>query len=614
MRGTKYGVLICGDVATHWGFDEFWGDVVLMREVLLKNGFSPENIFVLYGDGVDFSHPDRTNPRYIPSQPITNFAATIPNVELVFNGLASGDETNGLPQMTEDDFLFVWTFDHGSGGGGHAYLCLRDGNMLDSDFAVLLDNIAYGYRVIAMQQCFSGGFVNDLANARTAILTACAPDELASRADDSPSTENEVYDGVTYHHGEFNFHLFSALVWEKIDYTNVGVDADLDRFASMSEVFDYVQANDSRPETPQYDDGPDNIGDWLNLERDVFVFMRDNPSDAGQVPAAGPWWSSPDLWVRNNDDNGTAHQNPVAGSTNYTYARLHNRGIVRSGPVTVKFFSAGFAGTEFVYPTDYSDLITWASVDGIPAGATAVVKGPWIASELAAAPAHPCLLAEVYEHSGIPSSGVQVWESNHLVQKNLTIVYAKAGQTILLPILVGCKLVNQVRPYAELRILKGGADLEAWLEIRDRGWRELTESRAATESRRRLSLVVEGSARLRMGFPSAEEGDGPRSVSLDLSDGSAIYLDPEEGTLEPRSEVGTGEEVSDWSSGRVMLDLENPRLITLPPLIRTRQTLMLGAKVPERAEPESVYQVDFVRKDHGAKVVGGVRVAIQVQR
>jgi len=611
MRGNKYAVLICGDVATHWGFDEFWGDVVLMREVLLKNGFLPEHVFVLYGDGVDFSHPSRTNPRYIPSTPITNFAATTTNVQTVMNGLASGDPIHGIPQMTADDFLYVWTFDHGSSAGGHSYLCLRDANMIDSDFAALLGGITYSYRVICMQQCFSGGFVPHLSNDQTVVLTACSANETAGRADDSPTTENEVYGGVTYHHGEFNFHLFSGLVWERILYTNVAVDTNLDRFASMAEVFDFVQSNDSLTETPQYDDGTDNIGQWLSLERDVMVFIRDNVADVGTTPTASPWWDSPDLWVRNADDNGTTHQNPIAGQTNWVHARIYNTGITRSGPLTVKFFYAGFSGTEFVYPTDYDNLITWAEVEGIDPGGSAIVKGPWIASEIGAAPSHPCLLAEVYDHSGVPSAQDYVWESSRLAQKNLSIVHVLAGQTLHLPVMVGSAVVHQTRPMVKVVLVEGEPDLETWIEVRDAPWLELLERQRAAEVRAPMSLTVEGTARLRMGFSGASEE--PRSVMLDLADGSSIALTGEEAMTSYAPTTAVALEETTRTRARAAIDLRNALPVVLPPLLKRRQTLMLCAKVPDRARPGTRWVLDLVRQDQEARVAGGVRAEITVR-
>ena len=40
---------------------------------------------------------------------------------------------------------------------------------------------------------------------------------------------------------------------------------------------------------------------------------------------AGRFWDSPDLWVRNSDDGGLAHQNPEFGQDNWLYARVRNR-------------------------------------------------------------------------------------------------------------------------------------------------------------------------------------------------------------------------------------------------------------------------------------------------
>lgn len=114
--GEKYAVLISGDLAES-GYYEFWYDVVLMREALINNGFQANNIYVLYADGNDFFDVDRPNPRYRPNPAITNLAANIADVNTVFNGLANG--TGGYPQLTDDDLLFIWTFDHGC--GPHVY-------------------------------------------------------------------------------------------------------------------------------------------------------------------------------------------------------------------------------------------------------------------------------------------------------------------------------------------------------------------------------------------------------------------------------------------------------------------------------------------------------------
>ena len=87
--GQKYAVLISGDLA-ETGYDEFWNDVVLMREALIDNDFPANHVYVLYGDGSDYFDAGRTNPQYRPSPAITDLAATSANITAVFNGLANG--------------------------------------------------------------------------------------------------------------------------------------------------------------------------------------------------------------------------------------------------------------------------------------------------------------------------------------------------------------------------------------------------------------------------------------------------------------------------------------------------------------------------------------------
>ena len=158
----KYAVLITGDYAgvgippkEQWNngegkgpddsYYEFWKDTYLMWEMLVaKKGYSDENVFVLFADGIDFpvSH-SWVNIRYSAEKysldHITDFSAYIANVQTVFNGLRTGQ--NGFPQITENDFLFVWTFDHGNGSGGNSYLLLMDGSMSDDAFVALVNII-----------------------------------------------------------------------------------------------------------------------------------------------------------------------------------------------------------------------------------------------------------------------------------------------------------------------------------------------------------------------------------------------------------------------------------------------------------------------------------------
>lgn len=193
--------------------------------------------------------------------------------------------------------------------------------------------------------------------------------------------------------------------------------------------------------------------------RDLYI--RDAVADTGTVPQPNwGFWDSPDIWVRNNDDGGTTHQNTVRGQDNFLHARISNRGTQASLPCWVRFYITTFAGTQFRYPYDYKLDTTTASAGGtpgnlrpraqfptpatylidvqriasIPAGGNVIAKVRWERTLIPpAANWHPCVLVEVSPHDGPAPAGQYVWENNNLGQKNLTIVDARRGQLIEFP-------------------------------------------------------------------------------------------------------------------------------------------------------------------------------------
>ena len=306
VKGHKVAVLICGDTPytardavsrgegtwdggasnmkssaemDSWGYDEFWSDTVRMYRILIEQGgFHPDNIYVLWGDGVDWSesHPDDVPLKYQPKYgPITDYAATLKNVQMVFDDLTHGSVARGVPIMTKEDSLFVWTFDHGtsSGGGGaqsgDSWLCLMDGNLSDYDFAKMLHGVPYAQAAVFMQQCFSGGFIDNVANKTTFIATASRGDEGAWRADDvdpdPDKVENETWGDILCHHGEFNYYFMNAFEWRSPLGTpvNANIDDTFDGRVSSKESFTWAFDHDSRPETPQVRDDGGVGADWI---------------------------------------------------------------------------------------------------------------------------------------------------------------------------------------------------------------------------------------------------------------------------------------------------------------------------------------------------------------
>jgi hypothetical protein len=129
-------------------------------------------------------------------------------------------------------------------------LCLRDGQMGAGAFAAKANGVSYGKRAFFMQQCFSGGFIDPLKNAKTFISTAARADEVARPAD----TENETVGGRPYSHGEYNYWITSAL--NRMTPTGAGVNADsnADAWISMVEMAEWNRTHESQVETPQMND------------------------------------------------------------------------------------------------------------------------------------------------------------------------------------------------------------------------------------------------------------------------------------------------------------------------------------------------------------------------
>jgi len=289
----KYAVLIGGDPDTtnipiedrwnnnqgigQYGYDEFWNDCYLFWEMLYDHkGYTDENIHVLFRNGSDYTFED-LNIRYKASfhglLKITDLSSSKPNITQTFSNLAS--------VVDNDDFLFVWIMSHGgntnaeSDGDSYVYLYGYDpgnpdfGKLYDYELRDMLNAIPAYKKVVFVQAPHSKGFLSKLQGTNTIIYTSCLNTESSYRADDhtntgNPITENELLQGITYNHGEFNFHLYSSLVGETPE---IGVttyngqslitepDLNSDGFKSVREgvIWELWQESYTN-ETPQYSD------------------------------------------------------------------------------------------------------------------------------------------------------------------------------------------------------------------------------------------------------------------------------------------------------------------------------------------------------------------------
>lgn len=262
--GVKYAVILSGGYNKDNNHERYWNDCSAIYSTLkLLYGFEDWQIFVLMADGLDSADDRKLISGGFDSSPgdldgdgnafdIHNMCNK-QSVTSLFDMLGSW--------MKPEDFLFVFSTDHGSRESGNdVKLCLwNEQEMRDDEFATEINKINAEKISIVMEQCHSGGFIDDLQANNRVIATACRADQS------SWATSDAVYN-------EFVFHWTAGALGQYPDGTVANADANGDQFVSMWEAFDYAQDNDlwaqpgqAHSEEPQYSSQTLVLGEQLTL-------------------------------------------------------------------------------------------------------------------------------------------------------------------------------------------------------------------------------------------------------------------------------------------------------------------------------------------------------------
>lgn len=309
------------------------------------------------------------------------------------------------------------------------------------------------------------------------------------------------------------------------------------------------------------------------------LWMRDDPGHTGAEAWAGRFWDSPDLWIRNSDDGGTAHQNAIAGRDNWFYARVRNRGSAPARHFMVTFAVKQFAGTQFVYPNDFLPAIAATGGFELAAGGSAVVKALWPAAQVPAAGVHGCLLASVHAKGNHPVGGRHVWEENALAQKNLTIVALLRGAKAVIPLMVGHWTLASHAIVLELRRPKGFPELRATI-----AYQQTLQPAPISDAGIELDCAA------RIGAPADRE---PDVITSDAGDIATDALFP----------VAQEIPVPAGPTGRVTI-----KSAAAFPL---RLGLVLVA--PQNAQAGETLSLDLVQLDADGRPLGGIAVALGIR-
>ncbi|WP_426367425.1 hypothetical protein [Streptomyces sp. E-08] len=134
---------------------------------------------------------------------------------------------------------------------------------------------------------------------------------------------------------------------------------------------------------------------------DVDVFIADSDQDTGLLPSEEPYWTSPDIWVRNQpkdspgEDPEAGPQDPIVDRENYLYVRVHNRGTVEAGAdrFTLNTYRCD-PGTGMTWPSSFKPISQDALIRSPipPGGSVRVGPFPWTPT----IEGHECLIAIVH--------------------------------------------------------------------------------------------------------------------------------------------------------------------------------------------------------------------------
>ena len=267
--GSAYAVLLSGGYDPCNNHIRYYNDMTFILTTLKEvYGYVDQDIFVLMSDGTDPA-VDRSDGQNSPPDMDGDGTAdidgpcTLAAIDALFADLATF--------VTAQDQVFVFTTDHGgSVSGWDAYLNLWNYEELQDDhLAALVNALPAAQFVFTMEQCFSGGFEDDLTTLSPRVFSSAA-----AYTEYSWAMGDLIYD-------EYVYYWISAVRGEDPYGTPVDADTNGDGQVTMDEAFVYAEAHDTAGETPQYGDNPAGLG------ASVALYFGDRGTLAGTVTAVG---------------------------------------------------------------------------------------------------------------------------------------------------------------------------------------------------------------------------------------------------------------------------------------------------------------------------------------
>lgn len=252
-----WAVIINGGMDYIHNHERYWNHISgLYRALIGIYNYQENHIIVLNSDGTNLGNDRHLNSGGYDSSPQDldgdgdndiDFSATRTNIHTVFQNLSN--------TIQSSDNVFIYTTDHGGQTSGNdVYLVLWGEVITDAQFAAEVNLLNAANISLTFVQCFSGGFIDNIAGTNRVITTATTAYQPANSA--SP-----------YNYSEFTYHWISAIAGATPDnHTTVDADSNDDGYVSFQEAFTYAYSHDifsPSTETPQFSTNPSILGQQM---------------------------------------------------------------------------------------------------------------------------------------------------------------------------------------------------------------------------------------------------------------------------------------------------------------------------------------------------------------
>ncbi len=286
-----YAWIISGGFDNYNNHIRYYGDVQFIYNVLAHDYLLPDDhIVVCFADGLNPA-PDQSGG--LNSNPDFDDDG---DSDIIYDATSAGITSgfNDIYAMVgSSDHLFIFTTDHGGPGKGgtdtppEVILNLWNGTLDDDTFKGYIDSISSASTHVIMEQCYSGGFLEEVVN-----TGATQPRTFASAANATESS----WAGATFpEYDEYCYYWTGAMHGSIPPTTSVSggnlpgnPDQNSDGKVSFWEAYDRAKAWDSYAvsgqEHPLWDDTPNNCGDTYYLGGLISTSTGDSRNTS--VPSA----------------------------------------------------------------------------------------------------------------------------------------------------------------------------------------------------------------------------------------------------------------------------------------------------------------------------------------